>query len=120
VAIGGPAAQDDAQNADRGHGVTDDQEAHVDVGDKDGRTKRQHAKAVSAVKVEITGAIQKSALSESAGNDVFLDQQFQGVRDGLQEAVRTHAHGSQAHLKIGQHLALESARCSRDQRETAR
>ena len=59
------------------------------------------------------------ALSASGGDDVFLDQQLQGVGDGLQQAVRPHAHGSQADLEIGQHLPLDQRRGSRPPAGTA-
>ena len=75
------------------------------------------ANAVSPVKVEITGANQKIALSESVGDDVFLQHQLERIGERLQQAVRADAHGAEAHLEIGEHFALDQHDVSRDQRE---
>ena len=75
------------------------------------------AKAVSAVMVETHGANQKMALSDVGRDDVFLEQQLERVGDGLQQPVRPHAHGSQAHLEIGQHLALHQREVAGHQRD---
>src|SRR6202021_4157640 len=41
------------------------------------------------------------------GHDVFFQQQFDGVGDGLQKAVRAHAHGTEAHLHVSENFALQ-------------
>ena len=41
------------------------------------------------------------------GDDVLFEQQFDGVSDGLEQAVRAYAHGAKAHLHVSQNLALE-------------
>ena len=49
-----------------------------------------------------------------------LSSSFKRVGDGLQQAVRAHAHGSQAHLEIRQHLALHQHDVAGHQREQPR
>ena len=41
------------------------------------------------------------------GNDVFFEQELDGVGDGLQQAVRAYAHGAEAHLHVRENFALE-------------
>ena len=68
----------------------------------------------------MTGANQKMALVGIGGDDVFLEQQLERVGDGLQQAVRADAHGPEAHLEIGQHLALDQHDVAGHQREQPR
>ena len=75
------------------------------------------ANEVSAVNVEMTGAIQKIELVGVGGDDVFLEQQLEGVGDGLQQAVRADAHGAEADLEIGQHFALDQRDVAGHQRK---
>ena len=74
-------------------------------------------KEASAVKVEMHGREPENRLIGIGGNDVFLEQQLQGVGDGLQQAVRADAHGAEAHLEIGQNFALHQHDVARHQRE---
>ena len=52
-----------------------------------------------------------------AGNEVFFEQQLDGVGEGLQHAVRADAHGAEADLHIGQNLALEQYGVGHGQRD---
>ncbi len=45
------------------------------------------------------------------GDDVFFKQQFEGVRDGLEQTVRAHAHGAETDLHVSENLALEPVHC---------
>ncbi len=71
---------------------------------------------VNAVIVTTTGALQNTSLSASSGNDVFLDQQLEGVGEGLQQSVRAHAHGTKANLHVRQDFALQPVHAHDSQR----
>jgi len=62
----------------------------------------------------------EDGLVRAFGNDVFLEEQLQGIGNGLQETVRADAHGAQADLEIRKHLALHQHDVAGDQRKTPR
>ena len=53
------------------------------------------------------GAIQNADLSRDGWGYVFLQEEFEGVGDGLEDAVEPGAHGTHAHLDAAQSLALK-------------
>ena len=65
---------------------------------------------MNTVKAAITtksGASQNTHSIGRRGRDVFFNEKLQGVRDGLQQTVRTNTHRSQTNLHVGQNFALQ-------------
>ncbi len=52
-----------------------------------------------------------------SGNNVFLGQRFQGIRHGLQDAVKPHPVGAVAVLNSAQALALQNRGQRKQHRE---
>ncbi len=50
-------------------------------------------------------------------HDVFLDQQLEGVGDGLQQAVGADSHRAQANLHVRQNLSLQPVHGDHGDRE---
>ena len=55
----------------------------------------------------------------TAGNDVLLGDQLDGIGDRLQQAERAHAVGADPVLEPGRHLALQPDHVGDDAREDA-
>ena len=117
VAVGRPAAQDDAQDSHR-RGGGDHQQPHVHVRYVEDPRKGQHRKGRQGGDGGNAGGEPEQGLVGVRGDDVFLEQQLQRVGDGLQQPVRPHAHGAQAHLEIRQDLALDQREISGHQRKS--
>ncbi len=115
MAVGSPAAEDDAEDAHRGGG-RNHQQTDIDVRHLEAARQRQHGDC----REPGDGGNHRSEPEDGAirvsGNDVFLEHQFQGIGDGLKEAMRPYAHGAEARLEIGQHLALDQRQVAGDQR----
>ena len=65
------------------------------------------------------GASRKTNGVGTFGHDVFLEDQLEGVRNRLQQAVRTDAHGPEAHLHVSENLALQPVHTDDGERDTA-
>ena len=116
MAVGGPPTQDDSVDAHRADGQNEEN-SDIEIGnledwpEGDGRI-RQHAghdgKHRSQPENPFVGAV---------GDDVFLEQELHGIRDWLQQAVRAHAHGSEARLHVRHDFALEQDDVAGEQRQ---
>jgi hypothetical protein len=127
LAVGGPAAERHAINAQRRDGQNE-QDADVEVGqpqvglhaedldlraewnDDDRDQRDRHGEKRRQQIEERVGA---------GGHDTLLRQQLEDIGDGLQQAVRADAIGARAQLNMRQHLALDPLQVgqSRQQRE---
>ena len=116
MAVGRPAAQNDAQDAHGRHG-RDHQQADIHVRHVEFlRKKAARRNAVRPVNGGNHRREPEDGVVRAGGNDIFLQQQLQRIGDGLQQAVRPHAHGSQADLEVRQDLALHQREVAGDQR----
>ena len=103
VAVRCPAAQNNPQDAHRRHRGYH-QQSDVYVRYIDGLGERQHHKGGEGRDGGEARREPENRLVGIRRDDVFLEQQLERVGDGLQQAVRSHPHGAQAHLEIGQDL----------------
>ncbi len=114
LVIGRPAGQGDAVDGDGGDGEHVER-AHVDIGqaqaeflakERDGRTPGNDAGDDERGDNGDDRGKDKEQLIRIGGSDLFFEDQFEGIRDWLQNAARTGAIGSDAHLHARQHLAF--------------
>ena len=106
VRIGGPAGGDNAEHAER-RDAEHEQDADVHVGNGLGGAEGNDDVNREGRDEADDGRNPKNNLVGFGGNDVFLEHQLEGVGEGLQQAVRADAHGAEAHLDVGQRLALD-------------
>ena len=107
MAVRGPAAEDDSEDSKRAD-PDDEEQADVDVArnlERRAKGERGHGKHRRGDGDERRGPEDEEV--GALGDDVFLDEKFQGVGDRLEKPVRADAHGAEAHLKIGHDLALD-------------
>jgi len=113
--VGSPPAEDDAEGAE-GADADDEEKADVDVAGylkpwtkRDGAHRSEcggHGKDRGKPEDKLVGVI---------GDQVFLDEKFQCVGDGLQQAVRADAHWAEARLHVGHDLALDEDNVAGDE-----
>ncbi len=106
VRVRGPPGDDDAEHAQRRNAEhKEDADIHVGDGvrgaegndDEDGECREHNHE----------GRDPEDESVSLGGDDVFFEQQFDGVGDGLQQAVRAYTHGAEAHLHVCENFSLE-------------
>ncbi len=83
------------------------------------RTERDHAIDAEHGKQDDDRCQQEDERIGTFGHDVFLENQLEGVRNRLQQAVRTDAHRPEAHLHVRENFALQPVHTDDGQRDTA-
>ena len=76
-------------------------------------------KTVNAASTTMNGRHPENKGIGLGGNDVFFEQQFDGVGDRLQQSVRADAHGAEAHLHVRQNFSLQPVHRNDGDRESA-
>src|ERR1700675_1576689 len=115
--VGSPTTEDDAEWPE-GADAYDKEKADVDVA----RDLKPGAKGDGAHRSECSGhgkdrGEPKNELVGGIRNEVFLNEEFQGVGDWLQQAVRAYAHGAETCLHVGHDLALDENDVAGDERD---
>ncbi len=103
--IRGPASDNDAVYAQRGHGK-DIQQAGIDVRNDQAIVERHHRPGRQGGANGEDRAENKQEQVGVGRQDGFLEQQLDGIRDGLQQAPRADAVGADADLDIADNLAF--------------
>ena len=96
-----------------------EEDADIHVGDGVRRTERDHAVDAEHGKQNDDRGEQEDERIGAFGDDVFFQHQLEGVGDRLQQAVRADAHGSEAHLHVGENLALQPVHANDGERDAA-
>src|SRR6266404_825930 len=117
MAVRSPTAQHNPENAKRAD-AHDKQNSDVEIlrnlkRRAEGQTsyreqRRSHGKHRRQPKHQLVRVIR---------NNVFLDEQLQRVRDGLQQSMWTHAHRPQPRLHVRHQFALDQYDVANDQRQ---
>ncbi len=100
VAVRRPAAENDSQNAHRRH-RHDHQNSYVHIRYEQVLAERQDRERGKGGERRNDRRDPENRSVGVGRDDVFLEQELQGVRNGLQQAVRADPHGAKADLKIG-------------------
>src|SRR5215472_7341408 len=106
MAVGGPAAEDDAVSSERANGE-DEKKADVQIGDLKCRTNRQRGIGEKRHRDADDGRHPEHELIGVGGDDVFFEKKFYSIGDGLKQTMRADAHGAEAGLHVGHDFAFE-------------
>ena len=103
--VGGPARHDDAVDAERRH-REEIENADIDVGDDPAVVERDHRPGGEGQRHADQRRQQEDHLVGAGRDDHFLEQEFERVGDGLQQAEGADHIGAAAHLHRRPDLAV--------------
>ena len=115
MAIGGPAAKNDAKKTERAD-ADDEQDTDVDIlRDAESRAEVHRAHCGERSNHRDDGSKPENQPVGISRNEVFLDQQLHRIGNGLQQAMRANTHRAEPRLHVCHELALDEHDVARDQ-----